>query len=678
MKAALKSLHLENFKGTKDKTYEFGKTTRMSGMNRIGKTTIATSWFWLLADKNYELVSNPNIRPDDVEECVPTVTAVLDVDGKEITIAKMQKRKVGKPDANGISKVTLTNTYEINSVPKTERDFKADLEELGLIVDNFLVCSHPDVFTGQKQADMRKVLFKMASAKTDAEIAATSEDTADAAKLLESYKFEEIEAMNNASKKKAVEQLDAIPNQIIGLEKAKVDVDVAEQELAKADLERKIAEADQKIASAGNAVENLRQEEMQLQFDMSVITQDMSRELSAKRRELENSLENYNPVVENIRKNISKTEGQIADNTKAIVDADVERKKLGEQYNAEKSKVFDETSYLFDESKWVFDENSTVCSLCGQTLPADKIEQLKADFESRKEKARVDAAQRLADAKNNFVVQKNSNLEGIKAKGTAKKNLIEELTKKNVDLQAVIDDLKEQEKVAAARKEKLSKQLSEFPEKADYTQNEEYVKLNARHNEVLAEIERLQAADDAEIVESLKIEKADLRSQLEEINKIIAQAANNIRIDEQIADMQKKQREYEQAKADAEKILHQLKEVSKRKNALLVEEINQHFGIVRWKLFDFQKNGEYKEVCIPTVLDEETGIYKVFGDTTNTGREIEAKLDICNSFQKFFNMYVPIFLDGAESINDEYVPVVDTQLILLTVSEDKQLKVECV
>lgn len=670
MKAALKSLHLENFKGTKDKTYEFGKSTRVSGMNRIGKTTIATAWFWLLADKNYELVSNPNIRPDDVEECVPTVTAVLDVDGKEITIAKMQKRKVGKPDANGISKVTLTNTYEINSVPKTERDFKADLEELGLIVDNFLVCSHPDVFTGQKQADMRKILFKMASAKTDAEIAATSEDTADVAKLLESYKFEEIEAMNNASKKKAVEQLDAIPNQIIGLEKAKVDVDVAEQELAKADLERKIAEVDKKIASAGNSVENLRQEEMQLQFDMSIITQDMSRELSAKRRELENSLENYDPVVENIWKNISKTEGQIADNIKAIADADTERKKLGEQYNAEKVKVFDETPYLFDESKWVFDESTTVCSLCGQTLPVEKIEQLKADFESRKEKARADATKRLADAKNDFVATTNSNFEEIKVKGFAKKNLIEELTKKNVDLQAIIDDLKEQEKVAAARKEELSKQLAEIPEEADYTQNEEYVMLNTRHNEVLAEIERLQAADDAEIVVSLKIEKEDLKSQLEEINKIIAQAANNIRIDEQIADMQKKQREYEQAKADAEKILHQLKEVSKRKNALLVEEINQHFGIVSWKLFDYQKNGEYKEVCVPMVDGKE------FGVTTNTGREIQAKLDICNSFQKFFDMYVPIFLDGAESLNDEYIPAVDTQLILLTVTEDKQLKVE--
>lgn len=666
----LKSLHLENFKGAKDKIYKFGKTTRVSGMNRLGKTTIATAWFWLLADKNYELVSNPNIRPDDVEECVPTVTAVLDVDGKEIAIAKMQKRKVGKPDANGISKVTITNTYEINSVPKTERDFRADLEELGLSFDNFLVCSHPDVFTRQKQADMRKVLFKLASAKTDVEIAAMSKDTKDVAKLLEAYKYEEIEAMNNASKKKAVEQLDAIPNQIVGLEKAKVDIDVAEQELAKADLERQIGEVDRKIAGADNAVGSLQQEEMQLQFDMSGIMQTMNRELSNQRNNIEVELFGCTTELDRFKPTISLKEKQIDDNAKAIADADAERKKLGEQYNFEKAKAFDETPYLFDESKWVFDESTTVCSLCGQKLPDDKIEQLKADFERRKEEAMEDAMRKLRDAKNNFVAQKNSNLEEIKKKGFVQKDLIDELTKKNADLNTEIDALKKQERDAIAKKEELSKQLSEIPSEADYSQNEEYVKLKARHNEVLAEIERLKAADDAEIVESLKIEKEDLKSQLEEINKIIAQAANNIRIDEQIADMQKKQREYEQAKADAEKILHQLKEVSKRKNELLVEEINQHFGIVSWELFDYQKNGEYKEACVPMVDGKE------FGVTTNTGREIQAKLDICNSFQKFFDMYVPIILDGAESLNDEYIPAVDTQLILLTVTEDKQLKVE--
>lgn len=681
MRMILKSLHIENFKGVKDKTYEFGKTTRVSGMNRRGKTTIGAAWYWLISDKNYELVSNPNIRPDNVEDCIPTVTANVDVDGKEITLSKMQKRKVGKPDKNGVSKVTITNTYEINSVPKTERDFKAYLEELGFEFDKFLICSHPNVFTKdlslkKKQDEMRKYLFTMASAKTDLEIAQMNKETADVAKLLESYKFEEIEAMNNASKKKAVEQLDAIPNQIIGLEKAKVDVDVAEQELAKADLTRRIAECDKKIAGADHSLDELRDKEMRLQLDISGITQTMNRELSNRRYEIDADLCGCKDELKHLEQTISLKENQIVGNEKAITDADAERKKIGEKYNAEYAKAFDEAPYLFDESKWVFDENSTVCSLCGQKLPEDKIEQLKADFESRKEKAKADAEEKLKAKRFKFDTDKKVELNRLNTIGTEKKELITELTKKNADLNTEIDALKKQEQDVIAKKEELSKQLSEIPSEADYTQNEDYVKLKAERDKVLADIEKLESDGADKIVTDLKVEKADLQSQLDEVNKIIAQAENNVQIDDKIADMQHKQNEYGQAKADAERILYQLKEVSKRKNELLVEEINQHFGIVRWKLFDFQKNGEYKEVCIPTVLDEEAGIYKVFGDTTNTGREIEAKIDICNSFQKFFNMYVPIFLDGAESINDEYVPAVDTQLILLSVSEDKQLKVE--
>lgn len=681
MRMILKSLHIENFKGVKDKTYEFGKTTRISGMNRRGKTTIGSAWYWLTSDKNYELVSNPNIRPDNVEDCIPTVTANVDVDEKEITLSKMQKRKVGKPDKNGVSKVTITNTYEINSVPKTERDFKAYLEELGFEFDKFLICSHPNVFTKdlslkKKQDEMRKYLFTMASEKTDLEIAQMNKETADVAKLLESYKFEEIEAMNNASKKKAVEQLDAIPNQIIGLEKAKVDVDVAEQELAKADLTRRIAECDKKIAGADHSLDELRDKEMRLQLDISGITQTMNRELSNRRYEIDADLCGCEDELKHLEQTISLKENQIVGNEKAITDADAERKKIGEKYNAEYAKAFDEAPYLFDESKWVFDENSTVCSLCGQKLAEDKIEQLKADFESQKEKAKADAEEKLKAKRFKFDTDKKVELNRLNTIGTEKKELITELTKKNADLNTEIDALKKQEQDAIAKKEELSNQLSEIPSEADYTQNEDYVKLKAERDKVLADIEKLESDGADKIVTDLKVEKADLQSQLDEVNKIIAQAENNVQIDDKIADMQHKQNEYGQAKADAERILYQLKEVSKRKNKLLVEEINQHFGIVRWKLFDFQKNGEYKEVCIPTVLDEETGIYKVFGDTTNTGREIEAKIDICNSFQKFFNMYVPIFLDGAESINDEYVPVVDTQLILLTVSEDKQLKVE--
>lgn len=670
MQIKLKSLHLENFKGAKDKLYHFGNLTRISGMNRLGKTTIATAWFWLLADKNYELNSNPSIRPDDVEECIPTVTAVLDIDGKEVSIAKMQKRSVSKPNDKGVSKVTLTNTYTINEVPKTERDFKAYLEDLGLSFDNFLVCSHPNVFTGQKTADMRKVLFNMASEKTDYDIAAISDETADVAKLLVDYKYEEIEAMQKASKKKAVEQVDAIPNQIVGLEKAKVDIDVSEQELAKKDLERRIAEIDVKIKDAGSAVSALQSEEMQLQFEMSGIMQTMNRELSVKRRELDDAKYEASQAFTDSHNKISANSKQIESNKAAIESAEKKRSELGSEYNAEKAKVFDETPYLFHEEEWEFDENSTICKSCGQVLPADKIEQIKADFEKRKAKAKENVENSVIAIRARFEHRKNELLEEIKDKGFEQKHLIEDLTAKNEALQAEIESLKKQEQEALSKKNELAKQLEELPAEADYSQNAEYVKLKARHDAVLAEIAKADSIGHDELMAQFEEEKKELLAELDAVKEKIAQQANNVRIDEQISELQEKQRDYEQAKADAERILYQLSLVSKKKNELLVEEINNHFGIVKWVLFDFQKNGEYKECCIPTIDG------KRFGDSTNTGREIEAKLDICNSFQKFFGMQVPIFLDGAESINDEYLPKVDTQLVLLTVTKDKELIVE--
>lgn len=681
MKMILKTLRLENFKSVVDKTYDFGDITRINGMNRLGKTTIGTAIFWLFSDKGYELNSNPNIRPDDGRECVPTVTATLDIDGKKVVISKMQKQEVGKPGENGVSKVTLSNSYEINSVPKTNRDFEAYMEELGFDFDKFLVCSHPDVFTKdlnqkKKQDEMREHLFAMSNSKSDLEIAKMSKETAEVAKLLESYKFEEIEAMNKASKKKASEQLDAIPNQIIGLEKAKVDVDVAEQELAKADLTRKIAEIDGKIANSGSEIGDLRSREMQLQFDMSGITQVMSREVTDKRRKLDDSIFDASRKVDDLKNQIQIAENQIKSNEKTISDADAERKDLCAKYNSEIVKVFDEMPYQFDESKWVFDDSTTVCSLCGQKLPDDKIEQIKADFEVRKAKTKADAEEKLKAVRVTFEKEKQAELNRINDVGTEKRKLIVALTKKNAELQQSIESLKKQEQETLAQKEELSKQLSQLPEEADYLQNEEYVKLKAEHNKVLAELAKTDSLCHDELMFQLEEEKADLQSQLDEVNKVIAQAENNVRIDEQIAEMQAKQTEYAQVKADAENILNQLSEVSKRKNNLLVDEINSHFSIVKWKLYDYQKNGEYKEVCIPTVPDEKTGIYKVFGDTTNKGREIEAKLDICDSFQKFYGMRVPIVLDNAESINDEYIPKVDTQLILLTVTKDKDLKVE--
>lgn len=665
MKAILKTLRLENFKSVVDKTYDFGDITRINGMNRLGKTTIGTAIFWLFSDKGYELNSNPNIRPDDGRECVPTVTATLDIDGKKVVISKMQKQKVGKPDENGVSKVTLSNSYEINSVPKTNRDFVAYMEELGFDFDKFLVCSHPDVFTKdlnqkKKQDEMREHLFAMSNSKSDLEIAQMSKETAEVAKLLESYKFEEIEAMNKASKKKASDQLDTIPNQIIGLEKAKVDVDVAEQELAKADLERKIEALEDLIGKSDVRIDEMRSEEMHCQFEMSAIAQTMNNELSSKRHEIENQKYNHERRLEDIRSSIRKAQYSIESGKESISEQTLKKADFVKKYNEEVVKKF-------DESKWVFDESTTVCSLCGQRLPEDKIESLRADFSQRK-----------ADAIEAFNEEHAKTLAMIVDDGNACAEMIKELTENNKELENTINTLKLHEAEEIDIIKGYDEQISKIPACAYYTQNAEYVKLKAKQDKLLSDIAELESKGADKVVEDAKADKAKFNSQLDEVNKVIAQAENNVRIDEQIAEMQAKQTEYAQVKADAENILNQLSKVSKRKNNLLVDEINSHFRIVKWKLYDYQKNGEYKEVCIPTVPDEKTGIYKVFGDTTNKGREIEAKLDICDSFQKFYGMRVPIVLDNAESINDEYIPKVDTQLILLTVTKDKDLKVETV
>lgn len=69
--------------------------------------------------------------------------------------------------------------------------------------------------------------------------------------------------------------------------------------------------------------------------------------------------------------------------------------------------------------------------MCGQKLPEDKIEQLKADFESRKEKAKADAEEKLKSERFKFDTDKKVELNRLITIGTEKKNLIAELTEKN-------------------------------------------------------------------------------------------------------------------------------------------------------------------------------------------------------------------------------------------------------
>lgn len=676
MKVTIKNIHIENFKGIKELDVNFSENTKISGQNAAGKTTIFDAFTWLLFNKNSAGDEKFNVRPlnkegtriDNVEI---KVVAIMDVDGKEVELSKVQKQNwVKKRGTNTVSLQGNPNSYEIDGYPKSEAEFKEYVSGIAQSEEMFKMLTNPQYFSSLKWKDQRDILMKLVSEVSDVELAQTDAKYAPLLSELEKApSTDDIRAKFSKALSEWKKKQAEIPVRIDEAEKSKVDVDVAEQELAKVDLERKIKEIEGKIKNAGNATEELKREEMQLQFDMSGIMQTMNRDMKNKRSEIEADLCGCKNELDYFASTISLKEKQISDNAKAIADADTERKRLGEEYNAEKAKAFDESAYQFDESKWIFDESSTVCALCGQTLPEDKIEQLKADFESRKRKAKEDAEEKLKSERFKFETDKKVELNRLIAIGTEKKNLIAELTEKNTNLQAEIEALKKQEKDAIAKKEALSKTLYEMPEEADYSQNEEYVKMKARHDEVLEEIEKMNANGEDAAVESLKSEKEELQTRLDEVNSTIAKASMNVEIDERIGQLQEEQKEIGQKVADQEQILYLLEEFIRFKLNKVSESINSHFKTVNFKLFEMQLNGGMKDCCECTVNG-------VPYSTLNSGHRIVAGLDIIRSLNELYGVIVPIFVDNAESLNDFNVPDMDAQLILLSVSADKQLKVE--
>lgn len=646
MKVQIKEMTLEFFKGVRNATYKFSDSTNVYGENGLGKSTIATAFYWLLFDKSAELVSNPPIRPDNVEECIPRVAIVLDVDGKEVNVAKYQKQKVKEDKDRGTRTVSLTNSYEINGVEKSKRDFDAYLTDLGIDMDKFLLLSHPNVFTSglnskKEMEQMRGLLFEMTKSYTDKEIAEMLPDMEEVLNLMGNYTIDEIAAMQNSTIRKIKENYgkdgEILRAEIKAKEELKVDIDVAELELGRNVLKEMIADNQAKqndVLKQYEEFQNISAEIIQLKMKLNDIEKNASSELDAKKHDYEMELLKTEKELDELKFNATKCEKQLSTNRMELSIKNVKIQDLRDELKVAKERKFD--------------ENNLVCPYCKQEYTEDKKEQIKADFESTK----VDECK------------------SITHKGVQLKEEIEQLTKEIAELNLAKADLDKKITVTTNTVKEIKEKITALPMNIDVSDNDEYKAISK-------DLEDKQAIynkgfDNNEIKANLKAEEEDLQNQLLETERKIASSERNVEIDEQILELLEKQKKYEQDKANAEKILEQLKCISKKKNELLVDGINSHFEIVDFKLFDYQKNGEYKEVCIPMIDG------KTFGQSTNTGREVLAKLDIIKGLQKFYEQNYPVFLDNAECLSEKTKKRVNSecQIIYLNVSEDENLRIE--
>jgi vacuolar-type H+-ATPase subunit I/STV1 len=217
----------------------------------------------------------------------------------------------------------------------------------------------------------------------------------------------------------------------------------------------------------------------------------------------------------------------------------------------------------------------------------------------------------------------------------------------------------------------LEKQLSELPQEIDVTATEEYKALEQQ----IAEKEQAmhKANDISSVKAELKAQENDLRQQLSECERKIAES-NTEKDEQRLEELREEQRTQEQNKANAEKILDLLDELDKAKNETLSDSINSHFSLVKWKLFELNKSGGYKSVCIPTVNGK-----SILTTMSNKGNRILGRVDICNSIQKISGMSVPIILDDSESLDStnqkKVADMVDSQLIMLIVNNSEKLEI---
>lgn len=657
MKITLKKLHMENFKNAKDQTFELDHITKIKGQNASGKTTIVDAFMWCLFNKDSKGNTDFGIRPLDaagnkVDHVEIKVDLLLDVDGREYQITKVQKQNWVKKRGN--LEATLqgnVNSYEIDGVPKKEKDFKAFVSEI-IDEDLFQLLTNPSTFVNMAWKDQRTELLKMVPEVNNDMVIASNPDAFSELNLaLSLHTPEDLQAKSKKAlseyKKKQVE----IPARIDEVKKSMTDIDVAELELQRNILKEQIAEVEKSEEDMIAQYEQHQKETdnlMDMKFKLSDMERNANKENNTAKRKYEEQIADFDTDISSFKRKVEVYQQNITDANGTISAYEKKRQDLLNDWKGENAKTYIDTLQ--------FDESSLTCPMCGQSYPNDKIEQIKADFKQKK-----------IAIKAKWEKDHNDTLERIVADGNRYKTLIEQMQGRLKDAKAKLAMEQENLQSAEVEKKKIEDVLSSLPDKIDISDTEEYKKIASQIEEKEKVLKTANSG--AEMRQQLRVKKNGLKEELLIVEKQIASADNSAK-EERIEELETKMREIAQSVADEEKMLYMLEQFMKAKMQIIEKMINEKFEEVNWKLFKKQENGAIVECCECTYKG--VGINK----DLNNGHKIVSGLDIIRTLSRMHDVYAPIFVDNAEAVNDFNYPSMETQMILLKVSDDKELRVE--
>lgn len=639
----LKKLILKNFKGIKDLSLEFDKTTNIYGDNGTGKTTIFDAFTWLLFDKDSQDRTTFEIKTLDangeaIHGLEHQVNGVLEVDGNQLTLTKIFKEKWTKKKGEAERQLTGHETlYYINEVPAKQSEYKAKINSI-INESLFKLISNPTYFSmNLKWQDRRKTILDIIGDITEDRVITYNPELKALLPVLNNTDIDTLKKSIAARKRKLNDDIKSIPFRIDECNNSIVDIDCDLLQSRKTILVSSIKSLEEQLIDNSKVNDEYLKEKnlvYELKDKLRLIEHEAKNKAQLPIKQL---YEELNACEREISKNenmVSRLTNNIKTMSTDISSIDKQLQELRDKWG------------VINQETLTIPEDEFICPTCRRPFESADIEVKKQEFQE------------------NFNQSKAKKLAEINSTGEAKKSKMEdikmELDKSNQDLEIYNSKLAELYHTKADLQEKINN----FTPEVNLEANDEYQRIKSQVTELEAKL--AEPTDNNSLVEDIRARKSNLERDLEKINHDLGLKEQNEKLKARIEELIEQEKKLAQQIAELEGQDFLCDKFIKTKVELLESSINSKFKYVSFKLFNTLVNGAVEECC-------EALINGVPFSNANKASQINAGLDIINALCSHYEVEAPIFIDNRESINE--ILNCSSQIINLVVSQDKKLKI---
>lgn len=648
----IKSLRLENFQGIAHAEFDFdGLSASIYGDNATGKTTVFNAVTWLLFDKASTGAKNftPKTKGPDGElhNLDHSAEAAFIMPTGETATFKKVFHEVWKKKRGSSTEVFDGHTVDfyIDGVPVKEKQYTSTLQDYCGGIERMKMLTMPDYFAETMPWDeRRKILIDLCGDVTDVDVIESSEELSGLVDFLRKpgsknqfYSVEEYKKIAAARKTEINKQLQSLPGRIDEAQRAIPEGRVDMEQIEAAIREKKATQESlltQRAAllTGGTALTEARKRTAEAEAALAGAKSAYAAKASEANAETMEKISRLTLTMSEYQAHATGARNTARDLRASVERMTAQRQQLHKDYA--------------DIQRQVWDEAQETCPTCGQRLPLERIDTMKADFNQRR----------------------SERLTAINERGKAECS--------GVMIEAATRQAEEAEQAAAAAdsnagllREQIDDLRANLTKVPAFETTEDYFTLTGQIAACRA-AEReaaLGTADTAGIDGQIKALALDLED-LQRLKARHQQAeTQKQRITELEADEKRLGAEYE----NLDRGVWLCDEFTKAKVKMLTDRIDSKFTGVRFRLFQEQINGGVKDDCEVLVPGE--GGRMVPYPFANNAARINAGLEIIGVLADHWDMEMPVFIDNAESVT--HLARTWTQAIRLVVSEqDKQLR----